>query len=405
MSHRLPSYRLHKPTNQAVVTFAIDGRPKDYYLGPYGTPASKSAYAELIDRYVKGLTPRQATGLPSPSTLTVAELLARYLDHATAYYVGPDGANTSQLAFVKASIRTFRNAAGGRFMYLPASAFGPVALAEVRDHVVARGLSRRGANRTAGFIRSVFAWGVSQEIVPPDVIVALKTLLTLAVGRTKARETEKVRPADPADVEKILPHLPPVLRAVMKLLTLCGARSGELLPMRGDQLDRTGDVWTFRPAWHKATWRGKDRVIHFGPECQRILTPLLLRAGGGPLFSPARSEADRNAERSANRVTPLWPSHAVRNRRKRKMKPRRPPAEAYRQDSFRRALERASEAAGLTVPIRPHQLRHLAATRIREEAGIEAARAVLGHSRESMTEFYSKLTDATLAAKTAAAVG
>ena len=54
MSRRLPSYRLHKPTGLAVVTIPIDGRPKDFYLGPYGTPASKTEYAKLIDRYARG---------------------------------------------------------------------------------------------------------------------------------------------------------------------------------------------------------------------------------------------------------------------------------------------------------------------------------------------------------------
>ncbi|AMV40475.1 hypothetical protein [Planctomyces sp. SH-PL62] len=39
-SSRTPSYRLHKPSGQAVVT--IDGR--DIYLGIHGTDASRAAY-------------------------------------------------------------------------------------------------------------------------------------------------------------------------------------------------------------------------------------------------------------------------------------------------------------------------------------------------------------------------
>src|SRR5262249_1510237 len=156
---------------------------------------------------------------------------------------------------------------------------------------------------------SIFSWGVSKEIVPATVVVALKTLPALAVGRTKAHETRKVKPASAADVEKILPHLPPILQDVTRLLMHCGARSGEVLAMRGDQIDRSGDVWTYHPAVHKGSWRGGDRVINFGAECQRILTPLIIRAGGGPLFSPVRSERDRQAERAAERKTPRWPSH------------------------------------------------------------------------------------------------
>ena len=37
---RTPSYRLHKPTQQAVVR--IQGR--DFYLGRYGTEASREKY-------------------------------------------------------------------------------------------------------------------------------------------------------------------------------------------------------------------------------------------------------------------------------------------------------------------------------------------------------------------------
>jgi integrase len=38
----------------------------------------------------------------------------------------------------------------------------------------------------------------------------------------------------------------------------------------------------------------------------------------------------------------------------------------------------------------PHQLRHLAATRLRAEFGIESARTMLGHSSASVTEIYAQ---------------
>ena len=45
---RLPSYRLHKPTGQAVVT--LNG--KDYYLGRHGTQMSKDAYDRLTAEWL-----------------------------------------------------------------------------------------------------------------------------------------------------------------------------------------------------------------------------------------------------------------------------------------------------------------------------------------------------------------
>ena len=46
----------------------------------------------------------------------------------------------------------------------------------------------------------------------------------------------------------------------------------------------------------------------------------------------------------------------------------------------------------------PHQLRHTKATEIRREAGLDAARAVLGHRTPAITEVYAEL-DMTKAAE------
>jgi hypothetical protein len=47
-SQHLPRYRKHRATDRALVT--INGR--DYYLGPYGTRASKLEYDRLIGEYL-----------------------------------------------------------------------------------------------------------------------------------------------------------------------------------------------------------------------------------------------------------------------------------------------------------------------------------------------------------------
>jgi hypothetical protein len=45
---RTPTYRLHKPSGQAVVT--IDGR--DFYRGKYGTSQSRDEYDRLITEWL-----------------------------------------------------------------------------------------------------------------------------------------------------------------------------------------------------------------------------------------------------------------------------------------------------------------------------------------------------------------
>lgn len=72
-----------------------------------------------------------------------------------------------------------------------------------------------------------------------------------------------------------------------------------------------------------------------------------------------------------------------------KAKPAKQPGPAYTPSSYRQAIQRAARRAG--VPHwHPYQLRHLAATHIRNLLGVEAAQAALGHSHAAMTEHYAK---------------
>lgn len=47
LTHKLPSYRLHKVSGNAVVT--LNGR--DHYLGAHGSPESVDAYKRLIGEW------------------------------------------------------------------------------------------------------------------------------------------------------------------------------------------------------------------------------------------------------------------------------------------------------------------------------------------------------------------
>ena len=66
------------------------------------------------------------------------------------------------------------------------------------------------------------------------------------------------------------------------------------------------------------------------------------------------------------------------------------PGDMYTTTSYRRAIGKACIKAGIE-PWHPNQLRHLAATNIRRDFGIEIARAVLGHSTVDMTEVYAEM--------------
>jgi hypothetical protein len=79
-SPRTPSYRLHRPTGQAVVT--LSGR--DFYLGKYGTSESRAEYDRLTAEW---LANGRALGAAGAADLTVNELIVRYWQHVVGDYV------------------------------------------------------------------------------------------------------------------------------------------------------------------------------------------------------------------------------------------------------------------------------------------------------------------------------
>jgi integrase len=62
-----------------------------------------------------------------------------------------------------------------------------------------------------------------------------------------------------------------------------------------------------------------------------------------------------------------------------------PPGQRYSRHGYRTAVQRACRRAGIAV-WSPRQLRHTRATLIRRAYGLEAAKAVLGHTDTKITE-------------------
>jgi len=119
-----------------------------------------------------------------------------------------------------------------------------------------------------------------------------------------------------------------------------------------------------------------------------VVLPFLKRDLGVFVFSPADVVAEMRAEMRRNRKTRVQPSQVNR----RKAYPKRPPGDRYTTGSYARAIAKACARAfpppeGLEGDDRmrwmiehrwsPNRLRHNAATFLRKEFGIEAARVVL----------------------------
>lgn len=331
LSNSVPKYRKHRPSGQAVVT--LNGR--DFYLGPHNSKASRLEYDRLTSEW---LANGRSWCTVQVSDLTVTELLLRYWQHAKGYY-RKNGKPTSELAAIKSALRPVRELYGSQ----PSREFGPLALEAVRQQMIARGWSRTGINRAISRVRRVFRWGVSKELIPPEVYQALATVDGLRKDRTKARETDPVMLVADEIVDATLEYLPPVVADMVRLQRLTGMRPGEVCMLRPCDINRNGDVWAYRPESHKTEHHDRDRVIFIGPKGQVVLLRYLARDPSMCCFRPCDSEAKRRAEAHAKRKTPLSCGNRPGNGRKRK--PKRSAGECYKTESYGRAIYRGCNRA------------------------------------------------------------
>jgi hypothetical protein len=185
---RNPKYREHK-SHQARVTI---GR-KTFYLGKYGSPESTEAYNRIIALWRS----QNCTLLESKPKSSVSNVLLSYWWHAEQHYRTVDCKPTSELATIKTVLRIVRELYGCR----AASKFGPLALKAVRERMIDRGWCRKTVNDNVQRVKQLFKWAAANELVPANVYHGLQAVAGLRRGRTRARESEPVRP-----VSDVLPN-------------------------------------------------------------------------------------------------------------------------------------------------------------------------------------------------------
>ena len=375
---KVPSYCLHKHSGRAVVR--IDGR--DHYLGLFGSPASHKRYEQLVAEWRASQRP---VGFPagkignSVPTYSVNEFILQYWKHVQSYYV-KRGRPTDEQAGIRAALRFVRRLFGRT----PATEFGPLRLKTVRGAMIEAGLSRGVINQYVRRVRRMFRWGVENELIPVEVYQSLLTVTGLAKGRSKARETEPVGPVKDEHVAAILPHLTIVVRSMVRLQRLSGCRPQDVCNIRPCDVETSGDVWCWTPPTHKTEHNGHQRRIYIGPRAQAVLRPWLDRASAAYCFSPRESTEVSFAKRRGKTGNVANRSHS-----RRKQEGNRAPGDHYTRFSFRQAIHRACDRAG--VPRwNPNQLRHSRGTEVRKNHGLEAAQTVLGHQRADVTQVYAE---------------
>ena len=388
----VPSYLCHA-TGQAFSR--TNG--KNVYFGKHGSAESFAKYDDFKREWLL------EHGDIHKYQLTVDELALLYIGHAEEYY-RKNGIPTSEMSCVRIALRFLV----GKFGTCRVREFGPSKLKQVRQEMIEHGICRDSINKNIDRIRRIFRWGVENEKVPPDVLAALVAVRGLGKGRSNARETEPVKPVPIERVEAIQPFAKRPVWAMIQVQLLTGARPGEVLIMRGCDLDTTGDVWVYIPSSHKTEHHDRGRTIFIGPKAQAIIRPFLKADPQEYLFSPRDwckvrrvrkgqpgARYHRNAYRNAilraceqafgmPKELRRIPSGVTAKEKK------LPPADQAQLLAQREELRTKARAWRHANCWHPHQLRHNAGTAVRKAADLDAARTVMGHGSLAVAEIYAE---------------
>jgi len=415
-NRRVPSLRSHKASGQAYVVLS----GKAFYCGKPDDPATEQRYHKVLAEWMAA-----GRQLPAnPNTITVKELLARFWTHAEQYYRTLTDGRAKELEQFRLALRPLKELYGQTL----AVDFGPRALKTVRQTMMGKGWCRLYTNKQVNRIRHVFKWAVGDELVPSSVLNALQAVPGLKRGRSDAPDLEAVKPVPMDKVNAIQPFVSRQVWAMIQLQLFTAARAGEIAHIRPIDIDRGDEelpdgrrAWICHLKEHKTAWHCHERKIYIGPRAQQVLAPFLLREPNAYCFSPAEAEAERRERLHDERTTPLSCGNVPGSNRT--DDPERVAGARYTTDAYRRAIARACDQAfpapeplakredatiaqwqaRLTPEQKaelaawqkshrwhPHQLRHNAATELRKEFGIEAARIILGHRSAAITELYAE---------------
>lgn len=363
---------------------------------PENEPIARQIVWNWIDAAASAADPNRPA--PAPGTITVSDLRARYLAHARVYYRRADGTPTGQADNVELATRLLVSHHGATI----ASDFGRAQLQALRQALIKDDLAISTVNKYCDAIKRMYRWAAGEAgLLPPESYYSLAVVTNLRRSRTTARQTDPVQPADERAVDATLAHVPLTLWRMVMLQRLTGMRTTETCIIRPGDIDRTGPIWLYRPAWHKTQHLGREKVVPLGPLAQAVLGPQLSgRKNSDYVFTPTEAQAERYSARRAASASPRPADHLTGPMAN--LRPR------YDRRSYYVALQRAQDIAQAQDPTlphwHPHQLRHSFLTRVGHVFGPDAARAAAGHSSVDTTEIYLA-RDISAARVVAAAIG
>jgi integrase len=238
----------------------------------------------------------------------------------------------------------------------------------VADLAAGRPLAPKREGGPLTVSQAVWRWFESQKLTPEGRWFALRTLPCIPWGDRRVHHTTPVQAASWEDVRKVLRCCGRTVRDMLLVQWHTGMRSAELCRFNLPETDTRSVVWIYRPAQHKMSHRGQDRVIAIGRKAQAVLRPRLQHLDQDGHFFVTRQGGP------------------------------------YTSNSYARAVAIASQRAGVQG-FHAYRLRHALKQRVARQFGLEAARAVLGQTSIQTTSLYASGQDLEHAADVARKIG
>ncbi len=296
---RIPKYRKQKNGPGRYRAFIqIDGQR--VYLGKYDSPESHTKYHRIIAEWSEA---GYRLLLKADDDITIAELVARFWDHAKTHYHKDDGSISGELRNYRTCIRDLRTV----YDDILVAEFSPKCLKVVRQLMIDRGLCRKNINSMVGRIKRIFKWGVENELVPVTVYRTLETVRNLQRNRSGAKESVPKQPVSQKHIIAVKPYVSSPVWAMIRFQLATGARPGEILAIRQCDIETANnDIWTYSPEKHKTEYKGFTRTIFINAHAQKVINPIMeCKAKTDYIFSPTDAELEMREKRYQNRKTPL----------------------------------------------------------------------------------------------------
>ena len=299
--------------------------------------------------------------------IRVDDLCALWVQHCKEYYRGASSSNAML------DVRLFREMFGSASMLELTHAD----MLKHRDALIRSGISRRTINDRLNRVKYMIGWALDEALIPALIKAELTQVKPVKRGRTAAPERAPVRPVDDATIEATLKYMMPNTADMVRVHRLTGMRPCELCSLRWSQIDTSQTPWIYRvpEEANKNSWRGElgqPRVVCIGPKAREILER---HRGNDAPFSPVQAMKEWLQEKREKRITPFY----GRRRENHDLHVSKQLGESWCTNAYTQTIHAACRRAKIPV-WGANRLRHAFATEVRRQFGLDAAKAVLGHS-------------------------